>query len=580
MAEENVEVQDINYRRVFAWTELFRGFQVAMDPKKLALAAAGIVAMWLGWVILSLIFYGLRSEPRWSDTNDPTAWKDFKEDREKWNILYQAAGPSPVQTDANDLAETPEQWKQIDAQLKQEPTRQAVVVDGKVIPRRVKPYGGLRLWPGSEDRGPNPYHLVTGQAPVPWEAGHFWTWFWTRQVPVVIEPLVKFLRPLVYLLHHKAGFWNHVYFLLALVHTAFVWAIFGGALTRMASVQIARRDKISVLEALRFTWARIVSYFTAPLLPLVGVAVIVVFLIVFGLIHWIPILGDVWSGLLWPVVIVAGLAMAVVLIGLIGWPLMVSTISTEGSDNFDALSRSYSYIYQYPWHYAWYCLVGIVYGAALVFFVGFMGSFLVYLGKWGVEQTPGLEGASRDPSYLFALAPRSFGWRALLMDGAEIDGRPVVADGAIVEDAYHKYLDSYRWYNWVGAFLVGAWTQLVFLLVLGFGYSYFWTASTIIYLLMRRKVDDTEFDEVYLEEEEPEETYSMTTPAPGPPTPSGGGAPGMQMVEAPSLRTSPPPPAPPPEPAGATATPPAPAPSESVPPGGGDGNPPPEGTTP
>ena len=48
------------------------------------------------------------------------------------------------------------------------------------------------------------------------------------------------------------------------------------------------------------------------------------------------------------------------------------------------------------------------------------------------------------------------------------------------------------------------WVHLVFLMVIGFGYSYFWTASTQIYLLMRKRVDETEMDEVYLEEEAPD----------------------------------------------------------------------------
>jgi hypothetical protein len=519
--------------------------------------------MWFGWMILSVIFYGPRSEPKWDawpkEEKKEEAYKDFKADRDKWNLLYEAAGRKAVLADANDLAETPEQWDKINKAIAENPKSTTVVVDGKVLQRPTKPYGRLCLWPGSEDRGPNPYRLVTGQVDrvsaagtttsAPFDRGYFWHWLLTDEGPVVLEPLVKFLRPLVYLVHPKAGFWNHLYFLLVLVWTAFVWAVFGGAITRMAAVQIARRDKISPLEALRFTWERIISYFTAPLLPVVCTAVIVVFLIIFGLVHFIPWLGDIWSGLLWPVVILAGLAMAAVLIGLIGWPLMVATISTEGSDNFDALSRSYSYIYQYPWHYAWYCLVATVYGAALIFFVGFMGSWLVYLGKWGVEQTPALESSPRDPSYLFAYAPTSFGWRALLMDGAEVKSptgpTKVVENGLIVEPAYQEYLGTYTILNKFGAFLVSAWVHVVFLLVLGFGYSYFWTASTIIYLLMRRKVDDTDFDEVYLEEEEPEETYSMTTPsspAVGP-TPTGGTGP-IQMVDAPSLRTTAPPPSP------------------------------------
>src|SRR5438034_1865064 len=67
---------------------------------------------------------------------------------------------------------------------------------------------------------------------------------------------------------------------------------------------------------------------------------------------------------------------------------MYSTINTEGSDTFDALSRSYNYVFQSPWNYIWYSLVAILYGAVLVFFVVFMGSLVVYLTKWSLSQTP------------------------------------------------------------------------------------------------------------------------------------------------------------------------------------------------
>jgi len=64
MAEERIGATDGDSRTYWAWTELFRTFQVALDPKKLALAAVGIFAMWFGWWLLSVIFYNSRSEPR------------------------------------------------------------------------------------------------------------------------------------------------------------------------------------------------------------------------------------------------------------------------------------------------------------------------------------------------------------------------------------------------------------------------------------------------------------------------------------------------------------------------------------
>src|SRR5262245_23688901 len=164
-----------------------------------------------------------------------------------------------------------------------------------------------------------------------------------------------------------------------------------------------------MMEALRFAWSRYQSFVTAPLFPLVFIAVLVFFCVLFGLlVVFTGLVGDIFLVVLFvPLVLLIGLIMAVVLVGLIGWPLMYATISTEGSDSFDALSRSYSYVYQAPWQYLWYCLVAVVYGALLVFFVGLMGSLMVYLGKWGLSQTPGAEWLKREPTYLFAYAPTS-----------------------------------------------------------------------------------------------------------------------------------------------------------------------------
>ena len=111
--------------------------------------------------------------------------------------------------------------------------------------------------------------------------------------------------------------------------------------------------------------SRSVSYLAAPVFPLVLVGIMVILLMLFGWIAWIPYVGEIVAGLFWPVVILIGFVMAIVLVGLVGWPLMTATISTEGTDSFDALSRSYSYIYQAPWQFLWYNLLAVAYGAFL-----------------------------------------------------------------------------------------------------------------------------------------------------------------------------------------------------------------------
>jgi hypothetical protein len=414
-----------------------------------------------------------------------------------------------------------------------------------------KPYGRLRCMPWFEERGSNPYLLVTGQVKsseggaryVPWERGEFAKWLVSDELPVLLEPLVKFFRPILYMFDPAGGPWNRIYLFLVILWSLATWALFGGAITRIASVQIARaNERVSMADALRFTWVRYKSYLFAPLLPLVFLLIIVAVLFLFGLAEaWTFALGDVLGGLLWPLALLAGLVMAVVLVGLVGWPLMYTTISAEGSDSFDAISRSYSYVYQAPWHYLWYAAVALVYGAVLIFFVGFMGSLVVYMTKWSVTLPPTTK--SREPSYLFQWAPTSFGWRDLLLSKSENSQvRDVVNErGEVVRQRVFKPTDPENepnLHNNIGAFFVTIWLYLLFLLVLGFSYSYFWTASTMIYLLMRKKVDETELDEIHLEEE-PEQPFP--SPVVSPPSTTDAIKPNtapVTMVESPTLRSS------------------------------------------
>jgi hypothetical protein len=630
MAEDKTEPREINWRQLLPWTALFQGFRVARDPNKLILAAAGILAMACAWWVLAVIFNYQR--PQWEGTylarysNDrKKAWDNFKADRRHWDLMHRMAGAredepqNQPRLDSGDLATSPDEKTLIDAELDsirkdlaKGTTEEQVRLeagkrtvkrkdeDGKLVDAPVsrdvtlkalqlvnppiKPFGAMRTWPWVENRGSNPFLLVTGQAgrtlpdgttrSVPWEKGHFIEWMLTEQGPVLIEPLIKLLEPIIFFFNPQAGLWSRTYCLLVMLATLAIWGLFGGAITRIAAVQVARQEKIGIKEALVFTARRYLSYLAAPLFPILLVALIVVVMLIFSVFHLIPFVGDIIvDGLLWWVVVLLGLAMAIILIGLVGWPLMASTISAEGTDFWEAVSRSYSYVFGAPWHYAFYSVIALVYGAVLVFFVGFVGSATVYFAKWGVAQ---IGPASRDPATLFMYAPTSFEWRTLLTQGGSVDGEPLLTrDGKINEDAYQK-IPFYR--EW-GAVMVAFWLGVIFLFVLGFGYSYFWSASTIIYLLMRRKVDDTETDEVYLEEEDQDTLYGAVpsppkaaAPAP-PPAPLGGG---MTMVDSPTLRVSPPAAPPAPKEPTVAESPPPPAPTPPAP-SGGDGNPPPGG---
>lgn len=555
MADGRDESPAYGAKSAYPWTEIFRCFQVALDPRKLLTAAAGILVVSLGWYILSVIFNRdkpLETAAQYTDGNIlQRAYPNLKPEEQT------AAGRKAYE---QDLAA----WKLLNS----------LAGEG----------GRLRTLPWYEYRGPNPYLFMTtllGGSSV--ERQEVTSKFLSSTVPVLLEPLIKLLIPIVKILDPTADFFTRLYLLLCVVWSLACWAFFAGVITRIAAVQLTGKDRITLKQAVQFVANRYLSYFLSPIVPLGIIAAVVIGLMIFGFLALIPLLGDiVFYGLGLPLVIAGGIVMAIILIGLVGYPLMYTTLSVEGSDTFDALSRAYNYVFQAPWQYIWYSLIAVVYGAAVTFFIVFVASTMVYLGKWSVSQAPLSETTNRKPDYLFIFAPESFGWKELLLKGSALelttqtvelpDQRKIEQYVPVNPEQAQKYRNEYSWYNWLGTGLATFWLVIVFLLMLGFSYSFYWSAATMIYLLMRKKVDEVDLDEIYLEEE-PETPYappSSSTPAAS----EKPGAASLPMVSPPAAPAtvpfpstpSAPPPPPPPSVATTPPTPAAPPPPPASPP--------------
>lgn len=521
MADGRDDVHLDGPRPAYLWTEIFRCFQVALGPSKLLAAAAGILGVSLGWYALSLIFGGgpppAKTAPEYSD---PTVLqrkyeklppdqqrvegeREFERDLARWQLLESLAGEG----------------------------------------------GRLRTLPWYEYRGPNPYLFASGiLSGTPDDRRELVSDFASSTVPVLVEPLVKLLVPVAKIADPAAGPLTRLYLALCILWSLAVWAFFAGVITRIAAVQLTGRDRVSFGQAVRFVADRYLSYLLSPLVPLTIIAAVTVGLIVFALLALIPVVGDVvFYGVGLPLVIAGGVVMTILLIGLVGYPLMYATLSVEGSDTFDALSRSYNYVFQCPWQYAWYSLVAVVYGSVVTFFVVFAVSLTVYLGKWAITSAPLTETTNQKPDYLFLWAPESFGWKELMLRGTPIertakttavDGRKVVRYEDTDPARAEAYKKTYQAWNWVGTSFATFWLTLAFLLMLGFSYSFYWTAATMIYLLMRKKVDEVELDEIYLDDE-PE----PVAPVPAPVAESKPGAVTLPTVPPPATVPFTPPPA-------------------------------------
>ncbi|MBA4017371.1 MAG: hypothetical protein C0483_09380 [Pirellula sp.] len=276
----------------------------------------------------------------------------------------------------------------------------------------------------------------------------------------VYDPWARLTAPALQLFNLSRTFSGAAFLALCLVWNAAVWALFGGALTRSAVVQLTREEPATLGAALGHAGRRWISYFSAPLLPLGAMFLVCCGLFVLGLVMRMSVL---LAAVAWPLALLGGIVMALAATGVVvGWPLMHSTISAEGSDGFDAVSRSYSYVFQRPLHYLFYCVLALLLGLLGLTVVELFAGAVWQLSAWGVS------------------------WGS---------GQP------LMEKTLAGGLGLSR-FDASGAKLISFWFGCVKLVVLGYAFAYFWSAAAAIYLLLRYDADGVELDEVFRDEAE------------------------------------------------------------------------------
>ncbi len=279
-----------------------------------------------------------------------------------------------------------------------------------------------------------------------------------------------------------------------------IWAVLGGAIARMAALHAAREEKISLRQALTFSLSKFLSFFSAPLIPAAIILVLGVLLGLGGLLGLVPV-GDIIVGALFFVALILGAIVAFLLIGLVaGFPLMYPTIAVEGSDSFDAISRSFSYVLGRPWRYGLYSLVAAVYGVICYLFIRLFAFLMLAATHLFVGEgffTLGL-GSTAAPEIGAGATKTDLLWTT----PSFTDLAAPVAWGAM------------NWHEAVASTLIHVWIYLVVGLLLAFVLTFAVSAWTLIYYLLRRKVDATDLDDVYVEETIEQETQAQAPAAP------------------------------------------------------------------
>ena len=262
---------------------------------------------------------------------------------------------------------------------------------------------------------------------------------------------------------------HYLYCIIFFVITLAVISVAGGAICRIAALQFARGEKPGLTEALRFSAKRFISFFTAPLAPLGIIIFVGLFIFLLGLTGNIPGVGELIMGIFMLLALIAGALIAVVLIGAIaGFNLMFPAVAYDNSDCFDAISRSFSYVYAKPWRMGFYTTIAVVYGAICYMFVRTFAFLSLRAAYWFLQV-----GVLGDNSKLTAIWQKpSFG---------SLRGSLVLPGGT----------------ESVAAILVYLCLLAVVGLVVSFIISFYFSANTIIYSLMRNRVDNTALDDIY-----------------------------------------------------------------------------------
>jgi hypothetical protein len=272
----------------------------------------------------------------------------------------------------------------------------------------------------------------------------------------VIEPMTVAIGPFFRVFSPTADRATFFYALATGLWAVVVWGIFGGAIARIAAVQVARAERVSVRTALVFAAKRWVALIGAPLTPFLGVVLFAVPCALYGILYRLPgSLASAIAGLFLVLPILAGVALTLIVIGLmLAWPLMVATVAAEAEDGFDALSRSYAYVHQRFGRYVVYSALALVLGSIGYVFVNLFGWLVLVFTHWALSFGAPAEVVTR---YLHAV--------------------PVATSSVAVQ------------FHWI-------WVSAVGLFVRAWVYSFFWSSAVTIYLLLRHDVDGTAWNEV------------------------------------------------------------------------------------
>lgn len=292
---------------------------------------------------------------------------------------------------------------------------------------------------------------------------------------VLISPesgLCSLLRRLVSSL--KTVEWGEYVVLVILVlGLLIIWSVVAGSITRMVAIEFAKGEKIGLKNSVAFSLRKFWSYFCSPLMPILGILFFVACNVIGGLLGQIEFAGEIAVAVGFPLAIISGFIIVFLgIVGIIGFFLMFPTISAEGSDAFDAISRSYSYVLSKPLHFLFLFVSIIACVIIMIFIAGYSACLVMNTTYFTVG---------------IGMGDKLDDIRAFITGLSETNASVVSLEPITMR---------------IAALFFMLYIVLIKTIVGSIIISLACSVSTIAYLILRKDVDGTEMNDVYIEEDD------------------------------------------------------------------------------
>ena len=272
-----------------------------------------------------------------------------------------------------------------------------------------------------------------------------------------------------------------------------VWAVFGGALLRIAALRLTRNEVLSPKAALRFGFANAGTLLAAPVLVGFFVAVLSGLNAAAGFVMSLPLIGSSLLVLIMmPLLLISSLLIVMALIGgVLGLPLMWCGVTVERNGALEAVSRAFSYVSARPFHFFFGYLLIFVLMSIVMLLEGFFEDTTKMTLRAGIVRADLDNAVTKPPPPVDEE-----------LEAAVRDHDRVSQEVRGIADLRNIRSEDLPWYDKPGFFWMWLCLGIFLLGIKGYAVYIFLGGTMSLYLMLRREVDGTHEDELPLTDEE------------------------------------------------------------------------------